>query len=211
MEGHYTLFKKRYVESYPSLKIIMDKHHLFSDNARSIIRLKASELNVVDGLFEQMHDQFTSGGPLAEEIIQAYLQLIIIESTRSAEFPLPNNVSDEYRHIHHFFRLLEQEASTINQESPIRIKTVKEFADNLGLSPNYLNALLKKNTGLNVSSHIRNRLLEESKALLVQTNWSLQEIGTSIGFAEQPNFTQFFKKNLGVTPGEFRKNYIIHA
>jgi len=50
--------------------------------------------------------------------------------------------------------------------------------------------------------------LEESKILLVQTDWSIQQIGFAIGFADQPNFSYFFKKNAGITPAEFRKNYV---
>jgi AraC-like DNA-binding protein len=87
------------------------------------------------------------------------------------------------------------------------MKTAKEFAANLSVHPNHLNAVLKKYTGQNVSTHIRNRLLEETKALLVQTDWTLQDIGYSIGFAEQPNFSLFFKKNTGITPSEFRRSY----
>jgi len=64
-----------------------------------------------------------------------------------------------------------------------------------------------KYTGQNVSTHIRSRILDERKTLLVQTDWPLQDIGFAIGFADQPNFTQFFKKNTGVTPYEFRKEY----
>jgi AraC-like DNA-binding protein len=209
--GHYCLFKKRYIDTYPSLKFAMDKHQLFSDTARSVIRLNPFSVSAIDALFEQMHEQYAAGGAMAEEAIQVYLQLVILESTKSADFPTPISVSDEYKHIHQFFQLLETEASRINQGNPIRIKTAKEFADHLYLHPNYLNILLKTHTGQNISTHIKNRLLEESKALLLQTDWTLHEIGTSIGFADQPNFTQFFKKNLGVTPSEFRKNYLVNA
>jgi AraC-like DNA-binding protein len=75
------------------------------------------------------------------------------------------------------------------------------------MHPNYLNAVLKKHTGQNASTHIRNRILDEAKALLVQTDWSLQDISFSVGFAEQPNFSQFFKKNTGFTPAEFRRSF----
>jgi AraC family transcriptional regulator, transcriptional activator of pobA len=101
---------------------------------------------------------------------------------------------------------LEKETSSINYTDPIRIKTAKEFADELAIHPNHLNLLLKKHTGQNVSTHIKSRLLEESKILLLQTNWTIQCIGYAIGFAEQPNFSQFFKKNIGITPGEFRRS-----
>lgn len=77
------------------------------------------------------------------------------------------------------------------------IRTAKEFAYDLSVHPNYLNALLKKHTGQNAGTHIRNRLLDEAKALLIQTDWTLQDISCSIGFAEQPNFNIFFKKNTG--------------
>ncbi|WPU99187.1 AraC family transcriptional regulator [Mucilaginibacter sp. cycad4] len=207
LSGHYCLFKKKYVDSYPTLKYAMDKHKLFSDISRSVINLDQSAVTAIDALYEQMHTQVAEGGELTEETLQVYLQLIIIESVKSADIPVPNTVLEEYRHIHQFFQLLETEASDINQESPIRIKTAKEFANHLALHPNYLNALLKKHTGQNISTHIRDRLLEESKALLLQTDWTLNDIGYSIGFAEQPNFTQFFKKNLGITPSEYRKSY----
>ncbi|SFN18358.1 AraC-like ligand binding domain-containing protein [Chitinophaga sp. YR627] len=209
--GHYCLFKKRYVEAHPMLKYAMEKHKLFADTSRSVISLQESPAETINDLFLRMHEYVNVGGSLAEEALQAYLQLLIVESVKTAEFPKPDGVSEDYRHIHHFFQLLEIEASNINQQTPISIKTAKEFADRLALSPNYLNAMLKKHTGQNISTHIKNRLLEESKALLLQTDWTLNDIGTSIGFAEQPNFTQFFKKNIGITPSEFRKSYAFMA
>jgi AraC-like DNA-binding protein len=66
------------------------------------------------------------------------------------------------------------------------------------MHPNYLNALLKKQTGQNVSAYIRNRLLEEAKTLLLQTNWNLQHIAYSIGSLEQSNFNFFFQKEYRV-------------
>lgn len=206
MVGFYCLFKKRYVDAHPLLKASLEKHKLFTDLNRSIIRLKQPSIDTINGLFSQMHEQGQMGGSLAEEAMQAYLQLIIIESVKSVDFPSPQGITEEYRHIHEFFRLLETETSKLNKDNPIRIKTAKEFADELALSPNYLNALLKKHTGQNISTHLKNRLLEESKALLIQTDWTLNEIGLTIGFAEQSNFTLFFKKNQGMTPSEFRKS-----
>ncbi|WP_321332140.1 AraC family transcriptional regulator [uncultured Bacteroides sp.] len=205
--GYYTLFKKRYIDAHPILKSVVDKYQLFTDANKSVICLRENSLNVIDKLFKQMHTEDTIGGALAEDAMMAYIQLIIIESIKNADFPLPDTVNAEFRHIHQFFQLLESKTSEINYNNPVKMKTAKEFADNLSLHPNHLNVLLKKYTGQNVSTHIKNRLLEESKALLLQTDWTLQEIGYCIGFADQPNFSQFFKKNIGVTPNEFRRNY----
>ncbi len=205
--GYYTLFKKRYIDAQPILKSVIDKYHVFTNTAKSVICLQESNVNTINKLFQQMQEEETKDGTLAEDAMMAYIQLIIIESIKSADFPSPDAVNDEFRHIHDFFQLLENKTSGVNYNNPVRMKTAKEFADNLSLHPNHLNVLLKKYTGQNVSTHIRNRLLEESKALLLQTDWTLQEIGYCIGFADQPNFSQFFKKNIGITPNEFRRSY----
>jgi AraC-like DNA-binding protein len=205
--GYYSLFKKRYVDAHPLLKAAIEKHQLFHNISNSIIHLNKDATNAIDNFFMQMHRQVEKGDALAEDAAQAYLQLIMVESAREANFPEPESVSNEYRHVHTFFQFLEQEASNINIDKPVRIKTAKEFADLLSVHPNHLNALLKRHTGQNISTHIKTRLLEESKALLLQTDWPLQNIGYCIGFADQANFTQFFKKSIGLTPRDFRKHY----
>lgn len=204
--GHYTLFKKSFVDEHPNLKTVMKKYSLFSDVNKSVIRIEKKDIPALDTLFLQMKEEELIGGTLAEDAMQAYLQLIMIRSARAAKHPEPDAISDEYKHIHEFFDLLEKETSGVNYIKPIRIKTAKEFAEHLSIHPNHLNALLKKHTGQNVSTHIKSRLLDESKALLLQTDWTLQDIGYSIGFSDQPNFSQFFKKNTGVTPADFRRN-----
>jgi AraC family transcriptional activator of pobA len=203
--GYFCLFKKAFVDEHPSLKAVIDKYHLFTDADKHIIQLSESETPAIIQLFERLQQTDTTGGEFAHDTMQAYLQLMFIESIKKARFPQPDAITDDYKHIHHFFQLLEKETANINYINPVRIKTAKEFADDLGLSPNYLSALLKKTTGQNVSAHIKSRLLDESKALLLQTDWTLQDIGYAIGFADQPNFSAFFKKSTGFTPAEFRK------
>lgn len=205
--GYYSLFKKSFIQNHPQLKATVDKFGLFAEKDKSVIRLAGADVPVLTRFFARMQEEELLGDAFNQEAMSAYLQLLMVESARIAHFPKPDNVSEDYGHIHRFFDLLEKETTHINIETPIRIKTAKEFAESLSIHPNHLNALLKKHTGQNVSTHIRNRLLEETKVLLVQTDWALQDIGYSIGFAEQPNFNLFFKKNTGVTPAEFRRNY----
>ncbi len=172
---------------------------------KNIIRLSPADITVLNDIFANMQQGEMSGNRLNEDAIQTYLQLLMIQRARISDFKEPDNVSDEYKHVRGFFNLLERETANVNYMNPIAMKTAKEFAASLDVHPNYLNTLLKKHTGQNVSTHIRNRLLKEAKNLLLQTDWTLQDIGYSIGFAEQPNFSLFFKKNAGVTPAEFRR------
>lgn len=203
--GYYVLFKKEFVHQHTLLKAAMDKYGLFTQKNKQVIRLSALKIPIFNAFFESMKAEELTNDSFNEDAIQAYLQLILVESARSSEFPQPDRVQKDYHYIYQFFNQLEQEAAQINYDRPIRLKTAKEFASDLAIHPNYLNALLKTYTGENVSSHIKSRLLEEAKVLLLQTDWTLQEIGASIGFAEQSNFSLFFKKNTGLTPAAFRK------
>ncbi len=205
--GYYCLFKKAFLNEHVQLKAAIDKFGLFSDKQKSVIRLTGADVPVLNDLFVRMEEEELSGNQLRDDAMQAYLQLLMVSAARVARFPEPDNVSDEFRHVHAFFQLLEAETANINYTNPIQRKTAKEFAASLSVHPNHLNAVLKKHTGQNVSTHIRNRLLEATKVLLVQTDWALQDIAYSIGFSEQPNFNLFFKKNTGVTPAEFRRGH----
>ena len=204
--GHFCLFKKRYFDMHPVFKGAINKYKMFSEPEKSVILLKDDSVNAIDGLFLKMHLEDKTDSFWSEDMLQAYLQLIVIESAKSTEYSQPEKINEDYKHIYNFFALLESESAEINFNTPIRIRTVKEFANQLNLHPNYLNSILKKYTGQNASMHLKSKLLDESKALLLQTDWSLQEIGYAVGFADQPNFSQFFKKNVGITPNEFRKN-----
>jgi AraC family transcriptional activator of pobA len=206
--GYYVLFKKSYINQHALLKAAIEKFNLFTDKSKSIIALEEKSLTAVNDIFRRMEEEDKTRNEHKGDALQAYLQLLLVESMRAAHFPKPDLVTDEYHYIHQFFNLLEEETAGVNYDNPIKMKTAKEFAAGLAIHPNHLNALMKKHTGQNVSTHIKNRLLEETKVLLLQTGWSLQDISFSMGFSDQPNFNLFFKKNTGLTPNEFRKSYL---
>ncbi|WP_316825485.1 helix-turn-helix transcriptional regulator [Pedobacter miscanthi] len=206
-KGYFCIFKRGFIEKNLMLKSLMDKYGLFKDNIKSVISLTKEATKVINGIFSSMDNEEKNNGTFTEDALQAYVQLLMIEASKIAMHPLSTTITSEYQKVYDFFELLEKETAGLNYEKSIKIKTATEFADQLNVHPNYLNALLKKQTGQNVSTHIRNRLLEESKILLIQTDWTLQDIGYAIGFTEQPNFSHFFKKNIGITPAEFRRSY----
>ncbi|SDZ79661.1 helix-turn-helix domain-containing protein [Pedobacter hartonius] len=206
-KGYFCIFKRSFIEKNSTLKALIDKYGFFKDNIKSVISLTKDGSNTINGIFSIMDNEEKNTGTFTEDALQAYVQLLMIEASKIAKHPVTTAVTSEYHKVYDFFELLEKETSDLNFEKSIKIKTAAEFADQLNIHPNHLNALLKKQTGQNVSTHIKHRLLEESKILLLQTDWTLQNIGYAIGFAEQPNFSSFFKKNIGITPSEFRKSY----
>jgi AraC-like DNA-binding protein len=204
--GYYLLFKKDFINHHPMLKSTMERLALFNDKSKSVIGIEENDLPGFVRLWESMYSE--QENQLGHDAIQAYIQLLMIDSGRMSNLVLPESTSDDYDHIHRFFGLLEEEVSNINYEKPIKLRTAQEFADSLQLHPNYLNRILKKRTGQNVSKHIKGRLLDECKALLLQTSWTLEQISYAVGFSDQPNFNFFFKKNTGFTPNAFRKGVL---
>lgn len=83
-------------------------------------------------------------------------------------------------------------------------KTVSFYADQLNISPNYLNILCKKYIKISASTIIKNRILLESKRLLSTSNITIKEISFELGFNDLSYFSNFFKENIGISPRQFR-------
>jgi len=88
------------------------------------------------------------------------------------------------------------------------IKLPKEYADLLYVTPNHLNALCQDLVGKTAGDLIRDRVLLEAKRLLTNADMTVTEIAYDLNFGDNSYFNRFFKKNVGVTPDEFRKQFI---
>jgi len=86
------------------------------------------------------------------------------------------------------------------------LKLPKDYAALLYITPNHLNAVTKEQLGYSAGELIRNRVLLEAKRLLVVKNYSIAEIAYELNFSDASYFTKFFKKAVGCTPEDFKKN-----
>lgn len=86
----------------------------------------------------------------------------------------------------------------------INKRTVKEYAELLSVTPNYLSQSIKAVSHRNALSFISDRLLREAKSLLRYTHLDVSEIRYRLGFSDSANFCKFFKKAAGMTPSQYR-------
>lgn len=70
----------------------------------------------------------------------------------------------------------------------------------------YLGRLFKKETNMTLSSYITSLCLEKSKKLLAETNRSIIDISTELGFNNVTYFNKLFKAAYGTSPTAYRQN-----
>jgi len=84
-------------------------------------------------------------------------------------------------------------------------KTVSHYAGLLYVTPNYLNEVVKKVTGLPAGHHIRFRVVSEAKRIAASSNDSMKEIAYYLGFDDTAHFSKFFKSVEGQNFSSFKK------
>jgi len=85
--------------------------------------------------------------------------------------------------------------------------TVETLAQFVGYSETYLSKKFKQETGKNILDYINECRIESAKQMLVSCELSIQEISEQLGFGTQSYFGTQFKKLVGVSAGEYRKQY----
>jgi AraC-like DNA-binding protein len=89
------------------------------------------------------------------------------------------------------------------------LPTVNNIASQLHLSPKYLSDLLKQETGKTALELIHLYVISQAKNMLVAGERSISEIAYQLGFENPPYFSRLFKKEVGMSPKEF-KNQILN-
>ena len=86
--------------------------------------------------------------------------------------------------------------------------TLKDVADEVFLSQNYLSELFKKETGEGFYEFLSNYRIKRAKEMLITTNLKIYEVAESVGYNDSITFGRAFKKITGTTPNSFRNNKV---
>ncbi|MEA4988810.1 MAG: helix-turn-helix domain-containing protein [Anaerovorax sp.] len=86
--------------------------------------------------------------------------------------------------------------------------TLEEAADYVNMSSCYFSKLFKKVTKSNFISYITNNKIELAKEMLRYTDMPIINIAYELSYNETNYFSKVFKKNVGLTPSEYREKYL---
>lgn len=81
----------------------------------------------------------------------------------------------------------------------------ESIAAYVALSENYLSKIFKKETGYSISDYLLIRRMAQAKTLLIETARPVGQIAMEVGYSNSAYFIKMFKREVGKTPNEYRK------
>lgn len=80
-----------------------------------------------------------------------------------------------------------------------------DVSSQIGVSPNYLSALLKKENGITFKDLLTKKRIEKAQELLLTSSMKIREIAETCGYNDQHYFSYCFKKYTGMSPNACRR------
>ncbi len=93
----------------------------------------------------------------------------------------------------------------INDEYMNEELSLTVASEKLGVSPNYLSALIKKTKSQNFVALVTERRMKAASDLLLCTSMKIFEISQKCGYSDQHYFSYCFKKHFGMSPNKYRE------
>lgn len=85
---------------------------------------------------------------------------------------------------------------------------LQEISDHFYISREYISRKFKQEFNVNISDYLVNIRMEKAKSLLKNSQLKIYEIANIIGYQDDKYFRKVFKKVVGVTPNEYRAEFI---
>ncbi|VWC87877.1 AraC family transcriptional regulator [Burkholderia aenigmatica] len=83
---------------------------------------------------------------------------------------------------------------------------VEFYAERLGVTAAQLARVCREELGISTTTVINEHVIREAQRDLVYSNLSVKQIAHETGFVDSAYFSRYFRKQTGMTPGEFRES-----
>ncbi len=84
------------------------------------------------------------------------------------------------------------------------------LADTLGYSYDHFRHVFKEYTGYSPKQYVIRQRMDQAKQKLINSSDPITLVSMECGFSTLPQFCMMFKKNVGVSPIEYRQLYIVN-
>ena len=202
-DGFVIFVHEDYLLGHP-LHTRIRKYGYFDYEANEALHLSPTEEKIMWDLFWKMQAEHTGNtDEYSREIILSHLDALLKYSERFYKRQFINRAILTQKTTSRFNDALANWAD--NTEAGEGLPTVNSLAAAMHLSPRYLSDLLKQETGKTAMELIHVFLIKEAKNLLKASDNSISETAYKLGFENLPYFSRLFKKEVGVSPNQFKK------
>jgi AraC family transcriptional regulator len=82
---------------------------------------------------------------------------------------------------------------------------VQKLAALVSFSKGYFSRAFKESLGSGPMTYVVVRRVERAKGMMAATRAPLKDIALACGFGDQPHLTRWFRRLVGLTPGQYRR------
>ena len=175
---------------------------LFNNAAdNQLLPLGADDYRELQYFFDSLHREFEKAGYINKlDALAAYLKIIMIKVANVNASLTKGFDSFEKQLYRQFLGLI---SVNYNQSHE-----VSDYARQMGIPARKLTALSKRCSGKGAKDLINGQLIAEAKRSLQFSSRPVKEIAYELNFSTPDQFSHFFKKNVLVSPQDYRMRFV---
>ncbi|MFB9355674.1 helix-turn-helix domain-containing protein, partial [Sneathiella chinensis] len=147
-------------------------------------------------LTDTIHEELYTNAPATQDIVRYNLTLLLIQIWRAS--------ATEIRHSTAIPRSIFQNFVSLVELHLTDHWTVAAYAAHIGVTKDRLTSAVQRATGRSPLAEIHRKLLQEAELQLLTSPQQISEIAYKLGFKDAAYFNRFFRKHMGLSPGQFR-------
>jgi AraC family transcriptional activator of pobA len=205
--GFNIFFHEDFLNGHP-LHDEIKKYRYFDYETNEALHLSPKEEEIIWDLYRKIETEYNNNtDEYSRDIMLSHIDSILRYSQRFYRRQFINRAELSGVTITRFNKVLSDyfEKGLLETKG---LPTVNAMAMELHLSPRYLSDLLKQETGKTAIELIHIQLINEARNRLKGEDKTVSEIAWSLGFENLPYFSRLFKREVGLSPNQFKKQAI---
>ncbi|MEV7275716.1 AraC family transcriptional regulator [Streptomyces sp. NPDC093111] len=199
LDGTVVLFTPEFLLDHPA-----DRDLLRRLGEHPWLRLDPAEHAHISRLMTELTEEYGQVDAGFASVLRSLLHVLLVRTARlGARAPVRRRPPPPGRHA----VVAEEFARLAARTGAEGVRSVRECAERLGVTPGYLTEAVRAALGRTPAGMLREARTQEAQRLLARTDLSVRQIAARTGFDDPAYFSRFFRRETGMSPGDFRKHH----
>ncbi|WP_298533346.1 AraC family transcriptional regulator [uncultured Algibacter sp.] len=201
-EGYIFFHTKDFYELHFTRSRLEQFPFYYSHENTPLLELSIEKAAMIKSKFKNLNEEYNKDLLYHKQKISSLINIIYIDLSREYGVLQLNNKMVSNRYVE-TLRALEE---LIDRHYKTQ-KSAKFYANQLNMSTKHLNRVIKSILGKTTTNLIIERVLLESKRLVVHSKEPLSVIAELLGYDDYAYFSRVFKQKTNMTPMDFKRQY----